>query len=381
MGPLAGHRVLEFGSIGPGPMCAMLLADLGADVLHFERPGGDELGLGTETRFNILLRNRPRVALDLKRPNDAACVFEFIDRADVLIEGYRPGAMERLGLGPDACFARNPRLVYGRMTGWGQSGPLAKSAGHDLNYIALTGALHAIGRAGSSPTPPLNLVGDFGGGALYLAFGIACALIEAKKSGKGQVVDAAMTDGAASLMTAFYGLQAADLHNGERGTNVLDSGAPYYEVYRCKDGKYLSIAAIEPKFRADLYRRLGFDPAGAHAASNPETWPAEKQRIAGRIAEFTRDEWVRWFEGHDACVAPVLSLAEAPHHPHNEARSTFVEIDGIMQPAPAPRFSPTVPQTPKPPAAGPIDLHDALAAWGVDDQRISELANSMQPAS
>lgn len=373
MGPLTGHRVLEFGSIGPGPMCAMLLADLGADVLHIERPGGDELGLGTEPRFNLLLRNRPRLALDLKRPGDAACIMEFVDRADVLIEGYRPGAMERLGLGPDACLERNPRLVYGRMTGWGQTGPLAKSAGHDLNYIALTGALHAIGRKDGPPTPPLNLVGDFGGGALYLAFGIACALIEATKSGKGQVVDAAMTDGAASLMTAFYGLQAAGSLDSRRGSNVLDSGAPFYEVYCCKDGKYLSIAAIEPKFRAGLYRRLGFDPAEAHAAGNPETWPAEKQRIAQRIAEFTRDEWVRWFEGYYACVAPALSLDEAPHHPHNEARGTFVEIDGIAQPAPAPRFSRTTADTPKPPAQAPIDLREALASWGVTKKRIDEL--------
>ncbi len=373
MGPLAGHRVLEFGSIGPGPMCAMLLADLGADVLHIERPGGDELGLGTPPRFNLLLRNRPRLALDLKRPADAACALELVDRADVLIEGYRPGAMERLGLGPDTCLARNPRLVYGRMTGWGQTGPLADVAGHDLNYIALTGALHAIGRKDGPPTPPLNLVGDFGGGALYLAFGITCALIEAAKSGRGQVVDAAMTDGAASLMTAFYGLQAAGRLDSRRGSNVLDSGAPFYEVYRCKDGKYLSIAAIEPKFRAGLYRRLGFDPADANAAGDAAQWPAEKQRIAARIAEFTRDEWVRWFEGYDACVAPVLSLDEAPHHPHNEARGTFVEIDGIVQPAPAPRFSRTVPGTPTPPATAAIDLRAALASWGVSATRIDEL--------
>jgi alpha-methylacyl-CoA racemase len=319
------------------------------------------------------LRNRPRVALDLKRPAHARIAFEFIDRADVLIEGYRPGAMERLGFGPEACHGRNPRLVYGRMTGWGQTGPLANTAGHDLNYIALTGVLDAIGREDAPPTPPLNLVGDFGGGALYLAFGIACALLEATRSGKGQIVDAAMTDGAASLMTAFYGLAAAGSLTPQRGTNVLDSGAPYYEVYRCKDGKYLSIAAIEPKFRADLYRRLGFDPADAHAASDPKSWPEEKARIARRIAEFTRDEWERWFEGSDACVAPVLSLKEAPHHPHNRERGTFIDVGGIAQPAPAPRFSRTAPAQPKPPAAAPLEPRDALAAWGVEPSRIEAL--------
>ena len=374
MGPLEGYRVIEFGGIGPGPMCAMMLADMGADVLRIERPGGDELGLGTEPRHNPLLRGRPRIALDLKRPGDGTVALEFVDRANVLVEGYRPGAMERLGLGPEVCLSRNPRLVYGRMTGWGQSGPLANSAGHDLNYIALSGALHSIGRAGAPPTPPLNLVGDFGGGALYLAFGIACALLEAGKSGRGQVVDAAMVDGAASLMTMFYGLHAASAMSTERGTNVLDSGAPYYDVYACRDGTYLSVAAIEPKFRAELYRRLGLDPAQAHAAENPANWAAQRALIASRIAERTRDEWCRELEGTDACVTPVLSVAEAPGHRHNRERGTFVEIGGVVQPAPAPRFSRTQPATPTPPAAGTIEVAQALSAWGVPAERIAAIA-------
>lgn len=378
MGPLQGYRVIEFGSIGPGPMCAMLLADLGASVLRIERPGGDELGLAVEPHHNLLLRGRPRVAMDLKRADHAAAVLELIDRADVLIEGYRPGAMERLNLGPDSCLARNPRLVYGRMTGWGQSGPLAQAAGHDLNYIALTGVLDAIGREGAPPTPPLNLVGDFGGGALYLAFGIACALIEVKHSGRGQVVDAAMTDGAASLMTAFYGLHAAGLMRDRRGTNTLDSGAPFYDVYRCRDGKYLSIAAIEPKFRAELYRRLGLDPAHAKAADLVDNWPAEKERIAARIGEQTREAWCRTLEGTDACVAPVLSVGEAPLHRHNRERGTFVEIGGVTQPAPAPRFSRTPAAVPAPPSAATIDIAAALAAWDVPRARIEAV---LRPAA
>lgn len=376
MGPLTGYRVIEMGGIGPAPMCAMLLADMGAQVLRIERPGGDEMGLGTKPKDNLLLRGRPRLALDLKRPSDAAALAELIDGADVLIEGYRPGAMERLGLGPDVCLARNPRLVYGRMTGWGQNGPLAEAAGHDLNYIALTGALEAIGRAGSPPTPPLNLVGDFGGGALYLAFGVTCALLEATRSGKGQVVDAAMIDGAASLMTAFFGLSAAGALRPDRGTNVLDSGAPYYEVYRCRDGKYVSIAAIEPKFRAELYRRLGLDPKDAHAADDPANWPAQKKRIAECIAQQTRDEWCVAMEGTDACFAPVLSISDAPKHRHHRARGTFVEIGGVVQPAPAPRFSRSAPATPTPPAVETISLANALEAWGVDREKAAGLLRS-----
>lgn len=369
-GPLGGYRIVEMGGIGPGPMCAMLLADLGADVVRIERPGGDELGIGIEPKYNLLLRNRRRIALDVKKAGEALMALQLIERADALIEGYRPGVMERLGLGPETFLTRNPRLVYGRMTGWGQTGPLAEAAGHDLNYIALTGALHAIGRAGGPPTPPLNLVGDFGGGALYLALGIVSALLEAKTSGKGQVVDVAMTDGAASLMTTFFGLAASGRLSHERGTNTLDSGAPFYDVYRCKDGDYIAIAAIEPKFRAELYRRIGLDAAEAHAAGGDRSgWPAEKARIQQRIAERTRDEWCRLLEGTDACVAPVLSVREAPLHPHNIARGTFVEIDGIVQPAPAPRFSRSVPDMPTGPSAELSDPSAVLAAWGRHEGR------------
>jgi alpha-methylacyl-CoA racemase len=375
MGPLKGYRVIEFGGIGPGPMCAMLLADLGADVLRIDRPDADTLGIQTPARFNLLLRGRERIALDLKRPADRDIALELTAQADALIEGNRPGAMERLGLGPDVCLERNPRLIYGRMTGWGQDGPLATAAGHDLNYIALCGALHAIGRVGAPPTPPLNLVADFGGGALYLAFGIVCALLEARTSGRGQVVDAAMVDGAASLMTIFYGQHAAGMHKEERGTNRLDSGAPFYDVYRCADGAYIAVAPIELKFRAEFYRRIGLDAAEAPQADDQARWPQIKARIAQRIAERPRAEWLRTLEGSDACVAPVLSLAEAPRHPHNVARGTFVEIDGIVQPAPAPRFSRTQAQVPAPPAQAATPVAEALAAWGIDDARVAELTS------
>ncbi len=376
MGPLHGTRIVEMGGIGPGPMCAMLLADMGADVVRIERPGGDAMGLKTPPRFNLLLRGRPRIALDLKRASDVAIVLELIERADALVEGFRPGAMERLGLGPDVCLPRNPRLVYGRMTGWGQDGPLAHTAGHDLDYIALTGALAAIGRSGAPPTPPLNLVGDFGGGALYLAFGIVCALNEARGSGRGQIVDAAMTDGAASLMTMFYGLHAAGAHTRERGDNALDSGAPYYDVYRCADGAWLAVAAIEMPFRLELFRVLGLDESEAVAADDKAHWPRIKALIAGRIAQRTRDEWCRILDATDACTAPVLTLAEAPDHPHNRARGTFIEIGGIIQPAPAPRFSRSVPRTPSPPAVELARVGDVLAEWGVPPERIAALVQN-----
>lgn len=363
MGPLEGCRVVEMGGIGPGPMCAMLLADMGADAVRIERPGGDALGLRTPARYNLLLRGRRRVALDLRQPGDLAAVLALIDRADVLVEGFRPGVMERLGVGPEVCHVRNPRLVYGRMTGWGQEGPLARTAGHDLNYIALTGALAAIGRAGGSPTPPLNLVGDFGGGALYLAFGIVCALLEARTSGRGQVIDAAMVDGAASLMTAFYGLAAAGALSPERGDNVLDSGAPYYDSYRCSDGQWLAVAAIEMPFRLKLFELLGLEAADAHAASDRSSWPRIRKLLADRIEQRPRAAWCELLEGTDACAAPVLKLTEAPDHPHNRARGTFVDIGGIVQPAPAPRFSRSVPDMPAPPCEDLADVADVLARW------------------
>ena len=373
MGPLAGYRVLEFAGIGPAPMAAMLLADMGATVLRIDRPAESHLGVPRPERFNLSHRGRPSAAFDLKQPEAVELMLDLVEKADALIEGFRPGTMERLGLGPDVCLARNPRLVYGRMTGWGQEGPLAKVAGHDLNYIALTGALHAIGRAGQPPTPPLNLVGDFGGGALYLAFGVVCALLEAQKSDKGQVVDAAMIDGAASLMVYFFGLHAAGLYSDRRGENILDSGAPFYEVYACADGEYISIAPIEGKFRSELYRRIGLDEARLPPAFDRESWPAVKQEIAARIATKTRAEWCELLEGTDACFAPVLSMAEAPSHPHHRARGTFVEIDGVVQPAPAPRFSRTRPALPTPPEPGGRSTEVALKDWGIPAERISRL--------
>jgi alpha-methylacyl-CoA racemase len=373
MGPLAGYRVLEFAGIGPAPMTAMLLADMGATVLKIDRPAESNLGVPRPERFNLSNRGRPSAAFDLKRPEAIELTLDLVEKADALLEGFRPGTMERLGLGPDVCLARNPRLVYGRMTGWGQDGPLAKAAGHDLNYIALTGALHAIGRAGQPPTPPLNLVGDFGGGALYLAFGMVCALLEAQRSGKGQVVDAAMIDGAASLMISFFGLHAAGVYSTRRGENILDSGAPFYEVYACADGEYIAVAPIEAKFRSEFYQRIGLDEAKLPPAFDVKNWPALKKEIAARIATRTRAEWCELLEGTDACFAPVLSMAEAPKHPHNQARGTFVEIDGVLQPAPAPRFSRTKPDLPTPPEPPGHSTEAALAAWGVPAERISRL--------
>ncbi len=366
MGPLAGFRIVEFAGIGPGPMTAMLFADLGASVLRLDRPTPSGLGIDMPQRFNLLTRNRPAIALDLKHPDGLALALDLIAAADALIEGFRPGTMERLGLGPDAALARNPRIVYGRMTGWGQTGPLAQAAGHDLNYLALTGALAAIGRASAKPTPPLNLVGDYGGGALYLAFGIACALAEAQRSGKGQVVDAAMIDGVASLMTMFYGLHAAGLHRLARGSNLLDSGSAIYDVYECADGRHIALAPIERKFRKVLFERLGL----AYTDNDGE---ATRRELEALFKTRSRDEWSALLKGSDACFAPVLTMAEAPRHPHNVARGTFVEIDGVVQPAPAPRFS----RTPSAEPTGPSALGDgcraALADWGIAGKRIDAL--------
>jgi alpha-methylacyl-CoA racemase len=376
MGPLAGFRILEFAGIGPGPMCAMLLADMGATVLRLDRPMHAGLGLERPENFNLLNRSRVSALIDLKAKEGIALALDLIARADALIEGFRPGTMERLGLGPEPCLARNGRLVYGRMTGWGQDGPLAPAAGHDLNYIALTGALHAIGRAGGPPTPPLNLVGDYGGGALYLAFGVVCALLEAQKSGQGQVVDAAMIDGAASLMAPFYGLHAAGLHTDTRGENFLDSGAPYYDVYPCADGRYVSVAPIEIKFRDEFYRRIGLDASSLPPAGDRANWPAIKQAIAARLATRTAAEWCTLLEGTDACVAPVLSMAEAPAHPHHIARRTFIDVGGVVQPAPAPRFSRTRPAVPTPPRPAGEGGLAALVDWGIAPERIAQLRAS-----
>ncbi|MBV8166106.1 MAG: CoA transferase [Alphaproteobacteria bacterium] len=372
-GPLAGFRILEFAGIGPAPMAAMLLADLGATVLRLDRTEPSGLGFELPEKYQLLNRSRPSLAIDLKKPEGVALALDLVGAADALIEGFRPGTMERLGLGPDVCLQRNPGLVYGRMTGWGQDGPLASAAGHDLNYIALVGALHSIGRAGQPPTPPLNLVGDFGGGALYLAMGVLAGLLERTRSGAGQVVDAAMTDGAASLMTAFFGFAAAGVTTAPRGENILDSGAPYYDVYECADGQYVALAPIEGKFRRELYRLIELDEAALPDAAEPTNWPAIKDAIAARITTRTREQWCRLLEGSDACFAPVLSLAEAPGHPHNRARGTFVEVGGVVQPAPAPRFSRTPSAKPTPPQPRGSASHPDLAGWGLSAARAFDL--------
>ena len=364
MGPLEGYKVLELAGIGPGPMAAMLLADMGAEVLRVERR--EEAGLGVQRPLNcdVTLRSRNAIALDLKDPKDVEKVLKLISRADALIEGFRPGVMERLGLGPDTCLETNPKIVYGRMTGFGQDGPMSKAAGHDLNYIAMSGALGAIGRAGEKPTPPLNLVGDYGGGALYLVVGILAGLLETSRSGKGQVVDAAMVDGASSLMAAAYGMFAAGLLSSKRGENVLDSGAYFYETYECLDGKFVSVAAIESKFHAEMFKLMELDSSIVADQMNREEWPKLKEIMAERFASKTRDEWVAIMGGSDACFAPVLELDEVANDPHNAARNTFVEIDGVLQPAPAPRFTRTPNPTPTPPRkANMVDPAVALRPW------------------
>ena len=370
-GPLSGLRVIEIASLGPGPFCAMMLADMGADVLRIDRaPVGKPR---REPRIDLLNRGRRSVALDLKRPEAVVWVLQLVERADVLIEGFRPGAMERLGLGPDPCLARNQRLVYGRMTGWGQTGPLARSAGHDINYIALSGALEAIGPRDGGPVVPLNLVGDFGGGGMILAFGIVCAVLEARQSGRGQVVDAAMVDGAASLMTMFYGLRAAGQWKDRRGSNMLDGGAPYYGTYETADGRHIAIGPIEPQFYDELLSRLGLPPDALPSRQNEAAWPALREKLAALFKTRSRDEWCRILEGTDACFAPVLSMAEAPHHKHNKARDTFVEVEGIVQPGTAPRFSRTPGGVRRPPPRPGEHSIEALRDWGFKTDEIAAL--------
>ena len=348
MGPLHGLRIIELEGIGPVPMCAMLLADLGADVVRIDRREPSGLGLAMDRRFAVNSRNRRSVALDLKSAPGRDAALRLIARADVLLEGFRPGVAERLSLGPAPCHAQNPGLVYGRMTGFGQQGPLAQAAGHDLNYIALSGALHAIGPRGGKPVPPLNLVGDYGGGALYLALGVLAALHERKTSGRGQVVDAAMVDGANSLMSIFYGLAAGGAWSGPRGENLLDGGAPYYDTYATADGKYVAIGAIEPKFFAELAKQVGLPEHFVKGQNKRSLWPELRTALAAIFITRTRDQWCEMLEGSDACFAPVLSMQEAPQHAHAKARGAFVEIDGVVQPGPAPRFDRSVPPVPRP---------------------------------
>ena len=368
MGPLAGVKIVEFTGIGPGPMAAMLLVDMGATVLRIDSTAAAGLGVPMAQHHEFTHRSRAVVNLDLKERAGIEVALRLIDGADGLIEGFRPGVMERLGLGPDVCLGRNPKLAYGRITGWGQDGPMALAAGHDLNYIAVTGALHAIGRAGQKPTPPLNLVGDYGGGAMYLVTGLLAAILSARATGAGQVVDAAMVDGALSLMTPIYAMQAGGRLPAPRGENQLDSGAYYYEVYECADGQYVSLAPIEAKFHAELLRLLEIDPAAMPAQRDRTGWAHWKEVLSARFLTRTRDEWCRILEGSDACFAPVLSMAEAHAHPHNQARGAFIDVGGQRQPAPAPRFGTTTLATPR--APGSVPVAEALAAWGLSPSDI-----------
>lgn len=368
MGPLKGIKVIELAGIGPGPFCAMMLADMGADVLRIDRPGSTRT-----SPFDVLNRGRLTINLDLKSELGVKTVLRLAERADALMEGFRPGVMERLGLSPDVCFARNKRLVYGRMTGWGQTGPLSGAAGHDINYIALSGALHSIGRPGEVPVPPLNLVGDFGGGGMLLAFGIVCGILEARSSGKGQVVDAAMTEGSSLLMAIIYGLKARGEWKNEKGTNLLDGGAHFYDAYECADGKWISIGAIEPQFYSLLIEKTGVDLSQSREQMDKGQWPALKDAFSTLFKSKTRQEWVELLEGTDVCFAPVLDMDEAPQHAHNVARKTFVEVDGVIQPAPAPKFSRTKPEIQTQDGEGRPKIDETLLEWGLSSSDIADL--------
>ena len=376
-GPLAGYRVIEIAGIGPGPFAAMLLADMGAEVIRVERAQNVRGPAPTAPAGDVMLRGRRNIALDLKHADGVATLLDLVERADAIIEGFRPGVMERLGIGPDACLARNPKLVFGRMTGWGQEGPYAQAAGHDINYIALAGALAHIGRFGEAPVPPLNLVGDFGGGGMFLAFGVVCGLLEAQRSGQGQVVDAAMVDGAATLMTMFWAFRNSMWDETRRGVNLLDTGSHFYDVYECSDGEYISLGSIEPQFYAELLAHTGLadDPEFAKQMDR-DNWPKLKLRLAEVFKTRTRDEWSAEMEHTDVCFAPVLRMDEAAVHPHNVHRKTIVKAGGIDQPAPAPRFSRTVPELAQLPAHPGEHSQAILADWGLAADRIDALVAS-----
>lgn len=369
MGPLQGIKVIELAGIGPGPFCAMLLADMGAEVITVERTSDP-----SKKRLpDCAGRNKRSIALNLKSKAGIKTLLDLVEQADVLLEGFRPGVAERLGVGPEDCHKRNPKLIYGRMTGWGQTGPLAQAAGHDINYISLTGALYAMGRVNEKPVPPLNLVGDFGGGAMFLVFGIACALVEAQNSDKGQVIDAAMTDGSALLMGFFNSLHAMKMWTPQRGVNLLDTGAHFYDTYETKDGKYISIGSIEPQFYAMLMEKAKLDPAHFADQNNPAKWREQKTELEKIFKTKTQAEWCDLMEGTDVCFAPVLDFLEAQAHPHNVARKTYIEVDGMTQPAPAPRFSRTVPEVKSGARARGEDTEAVLKEWGFNEAGIAEL--------
>ncbi len=375
MGPLSGITILEIAGIGPGPFAGMMLSDMGAEVIRIDRADRVKPRDGGDPPKDVLARGRRSVAVDLKNPEGIETVLSLVEKADALIEGFRPGVMERLGLGPDVCLARNEKLVFGRMTGWGQEGPMAHAAGHDINYIALTGALHAIGRGGQTPVPPLNLVGDFGGGGMLLAFGVACALVESGRSGKGQVVDAAMVDGASSLMAMIYSFRAMGMWR-EAGTNMLDTGAHFYDAYETSDGKYVSIGSIEPQFYALLLEHSGLGEQEIPPQMDRSQWPEMKQRVEAIFKTKTRDEWCEIMEGTDVCFAPVLDLDEAPLHPHMKHRETFVDFHGVTQPAPAPRFDRTRPELTRPPSHEGQHTDEVLEAFGFSSDRIQALRDA-----
>jgi alpha-methylacyl-CoA racemase len=376
LGPLKGVRIVEIAGIGPGQLCGMLLADMGAQVIRVDRLEAAEAGLALPPQFDLMNRSRSALAVDLKRPDGAELVLDLCAGADALFEGFRPGVMERLGLGPEACMERNPKLVYGRMTGWGQDGPLAERAGHDPNYIALAGVLSCIGERGGGPVYPLNLIGDFGGGGVYMALGLLAGIIEAGRSGRGQVVDAAMVDGAASLMTAIYGLLAAGLWKEERGSNILDGGAPFLRPYETADGKFVVIGPLEPKFFRLLLERMGVDDVDPAAQNDPRQWPAMQRRLEAAFRTRSRQAWCELLEDTDACFSPVLTLEEATRHPHAMARGTYVEVDGITQPGPAPRFARTPSAISQPPRPAGVGARQALEAWGMTPARIDALARA-----
>jgi alpha-methylacyl-CoA racemase len=377
-GPLHGVRIIEIAGIGPGPFAAMMLSDMGAEVIRVERAQSVRGPAPDTPAADAMARGRRNIAIDLKHPDGVATLLRLVGSADALLEGFRPGVMERLGIGPEQCLAANPRLVYGRMTGWGQEGPYAQAAGHDINYISLAGALAHFRRAGQAPLPPLNMVGDFGGGGMFLAFGVVCALLEAQRSGQGQVVDAAMVDGAAALMTMFWTFRSIGMFDEDApGTNLLDTGAHFYDVYRCADDRYISIGSIEPQFYAELLERTGLADDPEFAPQMDRTrWPHLKERLSALFATRTRDEWCRLMEMTDVCFAPVLTMSEAAEHPHNVAREVFIEVGGVRQPRPAPRFSRSAPDTPTPPAHPGQHSREILADWGVAAQEIDALLES-----